>query len=285
MHQSSASPVKNAVATPEPAHLAHFPLNGVTVAKHRSYMNGYGFNALSSAGSPNQNLLLAALPVADLERLMPHLEHVAMPLGESIYEPGEKVQFAYFPTTAIASMHHMLASGASAASAYVGSEGLVGIASFMGGDTMPSSAAVQTAGYAYRLTSRVLKNEFHRTVSVREMLLRYTQALVTQMSQTGVCNRHHTMEQQLCCWLLQMLDRSATRELVTTQELIAAMLGVRRESITCAVGKLQRKGLITLRRGHITVLQRAGLELCACECYALVKNEFNRLLGGGVRCH
>src|SRR4249920_3174626 len=221
--------------------------------------------------SPNQNHLLAALPAAEFERLAPSLELASMPLGMILYEPGEQLQYAYFPTTAIVSLHYVMESGASAETAGVGNEGVVGISLFMGGDTTPSSAVVQTAGHAYRLESRLLKQEFGRAGAMRGLLLRYTQALITQMFQTAACNRHHSVEQQLCRWLLLTLDRAPSRELVMTQELVASMLGVRREGITEAAGKLQHAGIIRYRRGHIAVLERTGLESHACECYAVVK--------------
>jgi len=228
--------------------------------------------------SPNQNHLLAALPAAEFERLAGHLELVPMLLGEMLYEPGGQLQHAYFPTTAVASLHYVTESGASAESAGVGNEGVVGISLFMGGDTTPSSAVVQTAGHAYRLEGHLLKQEFNRAGLMQRLLLRYTQALITQMSQTAVCNRHHSVEQQLCRWLLMALDRVPARELVMTQELVAGMLGVRREGITEAAGQLQRAGLIRYRRGHLAVLERSGLEARACECYAVVKKELSRLL-------
>ena len=233
---------------------------------------------MSSLHSPNQNRLLAALPEAEFERLSPYLELVPMLLGEMLYEPGAQLQHAYFPTTAIVSLHYVMASGASAESAGVGNEGVVGISLFMGGDTTPSSAVVQTAGHAYRLEGRLLKQEFSRAGLMQGLLLRYTQALITQMSQTAACNRHHSVEQQLCRWLLLTLDRVASRELVMTQELVASMLGVRREGITEAAGNLQRASVIRYRRGHIAVLERSGLETRACECYAVIKKELNRLL-------
>jgi CRP-like cAMP-binding protein len=230
-----------------------------------------------TAHTPRQNLLLAALPAADLERLVPLLEPVAMPLGQMLYEPGQQLQFAYFPTTSIASLHYVTESGASAESAGVGNEGVVGIALFMGGESTPSSAVVQTAGHAYRLQGRWLKQEFGRAGPMQQLLLRYTQALMTQMTQTAVCNRHHSVEQQLCRWLLLTIDRVPSLELTMTQELIASMLGVRREAITDGAGILQREGVIRYRRGHITVLERAGLETRACECYGVVKKELARL--------
>jgi len=231
-----------------------------------------------SPHSPNQNHLLAALPGEDFERVAPHLELVPMPLGEILYEPGARFQHAYFPTTAIVSLHYVTETGASAEIAGVGHEGVVGVSLFMGGDTTPSSAVVQTAGHAYRLDRRILTQEFQRGGLLQCLLLRYTQALITQICQTAVCNRHHTVEQQLCRWLLVTLDRVPSGELVMTQELVASMLGVRREGITEAAGKLQHAGYIRYRRGHISVLQRSGLETRACECYAVVKKELARLL-------
>jgi CRP-like cAMP-binding protein len=228
--------------------------------------------------SPSQNRLLAALPAADLERSVPHLELVPMRLGESLYEPGGQLQHAYFPTTAIVSLLYVMESGASAEIAGVGNEGMLGISLFMGGDTTPSSAVVQTAGHAYRLPWRLLKEEFDRGGPMQRLLLRYTQALLTQMCQTAACNRHHSIDQQLCRWLLLTLDRLPSNELVMTQELVASALGVRRESITEAAGKLQRAGVIRYRRGHISVLERSGLEAGACECYVVVKKEMGRLL-------
>jgi len=230
------------------------------------------------AGSPNQNHLLAALPPAEFERLAPHLELVEIPLGEMLCEAGEQIRYAYFPTTGIVSLHYVMESGMSAESAGVGPEGMVGISLFLGGNSTPSSAVVQTAGYAYKLSSQLLVQEFARGGLMQRLLLRYTQALMTQMSQTSACNRHHVVEQQLCRWLLSTLDRLPSGELVITQELIARMLGVRREGITEAAGRLQQAGLIRYRRGHISVLDRAGLELQVCECYGVVKLELDRLL-------
>jgi CRP-like cAMP-binding protein len=233
---------------------------------------------MSLPHSPNQNHLLGALPTTEFERLVAHLEPVAIPLGEILYEPGGRMRHAYFPTTAIVSLHYVMETGASAETAGVGNEGVVGISLFMGGDTTPSSAVVQTAGHAYRLESSVLKQEFVRAGMMQRLLLRYTQALITQIAQTAACNRHHSLEQQLCRWLLLTLDRVTSRELTMTQELIATMLGVRREGITEAAGRLQHAGIIRNRRGHITVLDRSGLETCVCECYAMVKKELSRLL-------
>ena len=235
-------------------------------------------SSASAIHNPSQNHLLGALPAADFERLAPHLEIVPMLLGDVLYEPDGQMQHAYFPTTAIVSLHYVMENGASAESAGVGSEGVVGISLFMGGNTTPSSAVVQTAGHGYRLAGRLLKQEFNRGGLVQSLLLRYTQALITQMSQTAACNRHHSVEQQLCRWLLLTLDRMPTNELVMTQELVASMLGVRREGITQAAGSLQEAGIIRYRRGHISVQDRAGLETRACECYAVVKKELDRLL-------
>lgn len=227
--------------------------------------------------SPTQNLLLAALSPEEMERLAPQLELVPMRLGDVIYRPGERLPYCYFPTTAIVSLHYVTESGSSTEIAAVGNDGVVGISVFMGGDSTPSSATVQIAGHGYRLDSRVLKQEFTRAGSMQYFLLRYTQALMTQVSQTGACNRHHSILQQLCRWLLVTLDRMTTQELVITQELIANILGVRREGITEAAGNLQRAGFISYRRGHISVLDRTGLETQACECYAVVRKEVSRL--------
>ncbi|WP_313952387.1 Crp/Fnr family transcriptional regulator [Accumulibacter sp.] len=233
---------------------------------------------MSTAHSPNQNHLLAALPTAEFEPLAAQLELVPMPLGQMLYEPGGQLQHAYFPTTCIVSLHYVTESGATAETAGVGSEGVVGVSLFMGGNTTSSSAVVQTAGHAYRLEKHKLLQEFNRAGLLQRLLLRYTQALLTQMAQTAVCNRRHTLEQQLCRWLLMTLDRLPTNELVMTQELVASMLGVRREGVTDAAGNLQRAGCISYRRGHIAVLDRTGLETRACECYAVVKKEMSRLL-------
>ena len=233
---------------------------------------------MSTPPSPSQNHLLAALPAAEFEPLAKYLELVPMALGQMLYEPGEQLRYAYFPTTSIASLHYVTESGASAETAGVGNEGIIGISLFLGGDTTPSSAVVQTAGQAYRLERRLLKQEFERAGLFQRLLLRYTQALMTQMAQTAACNRHHSLEQQLCRWLLLTLDRAATRELIMTQELVASMLGVRREGVTEAAGKLQRVGLISYRRGHIAVVDRVGLERQACECYGVLKKELSRLL-------
>ncbi len=213
-----------------------------------------------------------------MEAWAAHLELVPMLLGEMVYEPGGQLQHVFFPTTAIVSLHYVMTSGASSESSSVGNEGVIGISLFMGGDTTPSSAVVQTTGHAYRLERRLVKQEFERAGLVQRLLLRYTQALITQVAQTAVCNRHHSLEQQLCRWLLLTLDRIPSRELMMTQELIASTLGVRREGITEAAGKLQRAGYIRYRRGHISILERSGLETHACECYGVVKKEWGRLL-------
>jgi len=233
---------------------------------------------MPSLHSPEQNHLLAALPKAEFGRLAAQLELIPLRLGEILYEPGGQLQHAYFPTTAIVSLHYVTESGASAEIAGVGNEGVIGIALFLGGDTTPSSAMVQTAGYAYRLDRRHLQQEFERAGPLLRLLLRYTQALMTQMTQTAVCNRHHSVEQQLCRWLLTTLDRIPSGQLVMTQELVASMLGVRREGITAAAGRLQEAGFIRYRRGHIAVIERPGLESLSCECYAVVKRELGRLL-------
>jgi CRP-like cAMP-binding protein len=229
-----------------------------------------------------QNGLLGALSPEEFERLAPHLELVALRLGDMLYGPGEQLRNAYFPTTAIASLHYVLESGASAESAGIGNEGVVGVSLFMGGDTTPSSAMVQTAGSAYCLSARLIRQEFERGGPMQNLLLRYTQVLMTQMALTAACNRHHAVEQQLCRFLLLTLDRLASRELVMTQELVARMLGVRREGITEAAGRLQAAGVIRYRRGHITVLDRFGLERRSCECYSVVKREMIRLLPDGL---
>ncbi|MDO8448138.1 MAG: Crp/Fnr family transcriptional regulator [Rhodoferax sp.] len=229
--------------------------------------------------SPHQNYLLAALPSAEFERIAPHLELVAMPLGEVLYESGSQMQHVYFPTTAIVSLHYVTESGASAEVAGVGNEGVLGVSLFMGGNTTPSRATVQTGGQGYRLKAGLMMEEFNRAGPMMRLLLRYTQVFITQISQTAVCNRHHSVEQQLSRWLLSTLDRLSSNDLTMTQELIASMIGVRREGITEAAGHLQQKGVISYRRGHITVLNRSGLESRACECYGVVKKERERLLG------
>jgi CRP-like cAMP-binding protein len=235
---------------------------------------------LPQAHDPRQNRLVAALPTPESERLLAHLELVSMPLGHVLYESGSELHHVYFPTTAIVSLLYVMMDGASAEIAVVGNEGIIGVALFMGGETMPNRAVVQSAGHAYRLRGQLFKEEFNRSGEVQHLLLRYTQALLTQMAQTAVCNRHHSLDQQLCRWLLLSLDRLPSNDLVMTQELIANMLGVRREGVTAAAGNLQRAGLIEYHRGRITVLDRTGLEARVCECYAVVKKEFDRLLPG-----
>ena len=227
---------------------------------------------------PRQNHLLAALPEVDYERLLPQLEPVAFPLGWALYESGSEQDYVFFPTDSIVSLLYVMQDGSSAEIAVAGNEGVVGISLFMGGETTPSRAVVQSAGHGYRLRASVLKAEFAHGGELQHMLLRYTQALITQMAQTAVCNRHHTVEQQLCRWLLLSLDRLPTNQLSMTQELIANMLGVRREGVTEAAGKLQAEGLIHYSRGKITVLDRPKLEARVCECYAVVKRESDRLL-------
>lgn len=231
-----------------------------------------------SIHNPAQNHLLAAMTPDAFERWAPHLEHVAMPLGDVLYESGGRLEHVYFPTTSIVSLIYVLIDGASAEIAVVGNEGLLGISLFMGGETTPSRAIVQSAGFGYRLKAQLLKDEFHRGGSTMHLLLRYTQALITQMAQTAVCNRHHSVDQQLRRWLLLSLDRLSSNNLVMTQELIANMLGVRREGVTEAAGKLQRAGMIRYTRGRIEVTDRKRLEETVCECYAVVKAEFDRLL-------
>jgi CRP-like cAMP-binding protein len=227
---------------------------------------------------PRNNFLLAALPDPEWRRWQQLLEKVEMPLGEVLYESGATLTHVYFPTTSIVSLLYVMENGASAEIAVVGNEGLVGVALFMGGESTPSRAVVQSAGHGFRLKAQWMKDEFNRAGPVLHLLLRYTQALITQMSQTAVCNRHHSLDQQLCRWLLLSLDRLQGNELVMTQELISNMLGVRREGVTEAANKLQQAGLISYARGRITVLDRAGLEKRTCECYAVVKHEYDRLL-------
>ena len=233
---------------------------------------------MQSPNDPRQNRLLAALPAAQYAQMLAQLELVPMALGQMLYEPGTQMRHAYFPTSSIVSLHYVTESGASAETAGVGNEGVVGVPLFMGGDSTTSSAVVQTAGHGYRLERHLLKQEFDRGGLMQRLLLRYSQALLTQMAQTAVCNRHHSVEQQLCRWLLLTLDRLPECELVMTQELLASMLGVRRESITEAAGRLQSAGYLRYHRGHISVLKRSGLETRACECYGVVRKELARLL-------
>jgi CRP-like cAMP-binding protein len=230
------------------------------------------------APDPQQNYLLAMLSAAERERVYPHLRLVPMPLGKVLYESGDVLRHVYFPIDSIVSLLYVLADGASAEISVVGNDGLIGIALFMGGETTPSRAIVQSAGHAYRLIGQRLKEEFFRNGELQLLLLRYTQTLITQMAQTAVCNRHHSVDQQLCRWLLLSLDRLSSNRLIMTQELIANMLGVRREGVTEGAMKLQHAGLIRYARGRISVLDRAGIERRTCECYAVVKKEYDRLL-------
>jgi CRP-like cAMP-binding protein len=229
--------------------------------------------------SPPENRLLAALPVDEYERLLPRLHQVSFSLGEVVYEFGGHLDYVYFPTTSIVSLLYTMENGTSAEMGLTGNDGIVGIALFMGGGTMPNRAVVQSAGGAIRMRAKMLQDEFARGGKFQQLLLRYTQALITQISQTAVCNRLHSVEQQLCRWLLLSHDRVKADELIMTQELIADMLGVRREGVTVAAGRLQDAGAISYVRGHITILDRQKLEDTVCECYLVVKNEFDRLLG------
>ena len=231
---------------------------------------------------PNQNHILAALPVANLENLSQYLQLIELPVGKMLYEPSQVARYAYFPTSCIVSLQHVLESGRTAETASVGNDGMVGVALFMGGDSTPSSAMVQITGYAYQLESQVLKQEFKQNMALQQLLLRYTQVLLTQVSLIAVCNRHHSLQQQLCRWLLLALDRLPSNEINMTQDLVAGMLGVRREGITEAAGHLQRAGLISYRRGHIKVISRAGLETHTCECYGVLKKELSRLLPNAI---
>jgi CRP-like cAMP-binding protein len=233
---------------------------------------------MTETPTPQHNHLLAALPVEVQQRLFPHLELVTMPLGKVLYESGDTLRHVYFPADCIISLLYVMEDGASAEISVVGNEGLIGVALFMGGESTPSRAIVQSAGSAYRLLGQRLKEEFNRHGDLLLLMLRYTQALITQMAQTAVCNRHHSVDQQLCRWLLLSLDRLPSNRLTMTQELIANMLGVRREGVTDAAGKLQKLGVIEYSRGHITVLDRSRLESLSCECYAVVKKETDRLL-------
>lgn len=228
--------------------------------------------------NPNQNHLLAALAEAEFRLLLPHMELIPLALGDVLYESGEELNHLYFPTTAVISLHYLLVNGKSSEIANVGNEGVLGVSLLMGGKTTPGRAIVSMDGYGYRIPGSILVEEFHRNGQLQEILLRYVQALITQMSQMAVCNRHHSVEEQVCRWLLLMTDRVHSNELAMTQELIANMLGVRREGVTEAAGKLQDYGYICYRRGHITVLNRKGLEERVCECYDVVKKEYSRLL-------
>jgi CRP-like cAMP-binding protein len=235
----------------------------------------------TAAYPPTRNHLLAALPATDYERLQPHLEPLPLPLGWALYESGDRQGHVFFPTEGIVSLLYVMENGASAEIAVTGNEGLIGVSLFMGGESTPSRAIVQSAGQAYRLAGEIVRKEFDRGGHLQHLLLRYTQALITQMAQTAVCNRHHSVEQQLCRWLLLSLDRLPSNELRMTQELIANMLGVRREGVTEAAGRLQEAGLIRYQRGQIAVLDRPGVEQRVCECYAVVKRECDRLLDYG----
>lgn len=275
--------INNSPTSPLPAQLA-LPRCFIDLNPFVSYPRNKEMVTLIAAQlNFNQNHLLAALPSEVIERLIPQLELVSLPLGAVLHESGDPLQHVYFPTTAIISLHYITENGASTEIAGVGNEGVLGVSLFMGGNTTLSMATVQTAGDAYRLKKRIVMAEFsrvggRRAGALQNLLLRYIQALMTQTAQTAVCNRHHSIEQQLCRWLLLTLDRLPSNELTITQELIAGMLGVRREGITEAAGKLQKAGLISYRRGHITVLDRQGLESSTCECYQVVKQEFQRLL-------
>jgi CRP-like cAMP-binding protein len=236
--------------------------------------------SMPDSQTPQLNHLLAALPAAEREHIYPHLQLVEMPLGKIVYEPGDVLRYAFFPTDCIVSLLYVLEDGASTEISIVGNDGLIGLTLFMGGGTSPRRAVVQSGGHAYRLLGQTLRDAFHRNATIRLLLLRYTQALITQMAQTVVCNRHHSLDQQLCRWLLLSLDRLPSNQLTVTHELIANMLGVRREGVTVAIGKLQALGAISHSRGHITVLDRPALESLSCECYAVVKREADRLLRG-----
>ena len=259
--------------------LAQLEIEGFPVVSKHSYSGHTRDHSVDHASpSPLQNRLLAQLPQAQRGRWFPKLELIDMPLGQVMYEAGVTLKYVYFPITSIISLLYVMENGASAEIAVVGNEGIVGVSLFMGGESTPSRGVVQSTGKGYRLAAQLMKNEFNKGGPVLHLLLRYTQALITQMSQTAVCNRHHSLDQQLCRWLLLSLDRLQGNELVMTQELIANMLGVRREGVTEGALKLQKAGLIQYLRGHITVLDRKGLERRSCECYAVVKKEYDRLL-------
>lgn len=258
--------------------IVHRPSRGSSSSLDACGHGHYPKPVMPNTQEPRHNRLLAALATEEYERLLPNLELVTMPLGHVLYESGSELRHVYFPTTSIVSLLYVMLDGASAEIAVVGNDGLIGVALFMGGETMPNRAVVQSAGHAYRLKGQLLKEEFNRSGELQHLLLRYTQALLTQMAQTAVCNRHHSLDQQLCRWLLLSLDRLPSDELIMTQELIANMLGVRREGVTEAAGNLQKSGLIKYSRGRIKVLDRAGLEARVCECYAVVRKEFERLL-------
>ena len=245
---------------------------------HVSAQSLHPTSAMTNAPAPTQNLLLNALSADAQQRLFPHLERVEMPLGKVLYESGDVMRYVYFPTDCIVSLLYVMENGASAEISVVGFDGLIGVALFMGGESTTSRAIVQSSGFAYRLLGQRMKDEFNRHGELLYLMLRYSQALITQMAQTAVCNRHHSIDQQLCRWLLLSLDRLHGNHLVMTQELIANMLGVRREGVTEAAGRLHKQGVIDYSRGHIVVTNRPKLEQLSCECYAVVKNETDRLL-------
>jgi len=256
-------------------HTQIIPANTFELSNADNQYTGY---CMETKALKDQNYLFHSIPESEWARLLPHIEHVELPLGKVLYEPGTKMSHVYFPTTAIVSLLYALENGSSAEIAIVGNEGIVGISIFMGGESTSSRAVVQSAGNGYRIKSSIFLEEFNRSGPVMHLLLRYTQALITQMSQTAVCNRHHTLDQQFCRWLLLSLDRLTSNQLNMTQELIANMLGVRREGVTEAALKVQKAGLIEYSRGHITILDRTGLEKRTCECYQVVKTEYVRLL-------
>jgi CRP-like cAMP-binding protein len=266
------TPVIRGVFTGYTTSLFYLPKVGLRQRNHSMPTN-------TDKSDPTKNRLLAALPREEYERILPHLGHVSLKLGEVVYESGGQMEHIYFPTTAIISLLYLMENGASAEMGMAGNEGVVGVALFMGGNTMPNRAVVQSGGSAVRMRAKILRDEFARGDAFQRLLLRYTQALLTQMSQTAVCNRLHAIEQQLCRWLLLSHDRLDSDELVMTQELIANMLGVRREGVTAAAGRLQEQGLISYVRGRIKILDRPGLEASVCECYKVVKDEYDRLLG------
>ena len=250
--------------------LSHYHAGQNSVAKINQPLNHINKKILHK---PNQNHILNSLPLAESKSIIQHLELVQLSVGKMLCESGEQLRYAYFPTSCIISLHHTLESGRTSEVAGVGNEGMVGIELFMGGDSTPSSAVVQITGYAYRLESSILKKAFKSNIAFQRLLLRYTQILLTQISLIAVCNRHHNLQQQLCRWLLLTLDRLATNEISMTQELVAGMLGVRRESVTEAASNLQKQGLISYRRGHITVTHRPGIERQVCECYSVIKKQ------------
>lgn len=270
-----ATPIAPLIATVGALAHIHVAIDGIQLILHACT---HETQSLSKIASPHENLILDALPVAERERLFPHLTLVDLPLGMALYESGDTLRHIYFPTDSIVSLLYVLQNGASAEIAVVGNDGAIGVALFMGGETTTNRAIVQSAGSAYLLSGARLKEEFGRHGEMLHILLRYTQALITQMAQTAVCNRHHSVDQQLCRWLLLSLDRLSSHNLIMTQELIANMLGVRREGVTEAAGRLQKLGVITYSRGNISVLDRPRLEQLSCECYSVVKTETDRLM-------